>query len=214
MSFRLFGYWRSSSAYRVRIVLHHKKIPFENVPIHLLEGQQSTESFRSKNPMEQLPVLEHTVDGIRRELSQSVAIAEYLEMLFPNPSLYPEDPWDRALVREIVEIVNSGIQPLQNLRVQQEMTKDGLDAKAWSRGHVQRGLEALEAKVASGAGQFALRDELTMADAVIVPQLYSARRLNVDTSALPTLLRIEESCRTLEAFMEAHPDRQPDAVSS
>ena len=207
------GYWRSSCTWRVRIALEWKGLPFETVPVHLLRdgGEQHASGHAAQNPMEQVPVL--LVDG--RPLSQSLAILEYLEEVAPEPPLLPRDPIARARARQLAEVVNSGIQPLQNLAVMQMLMRDhGLDreaTQAWSRHWIDRGFAALERLVAAGGGPYAAGDQVTVADVCLVPQLYNARRFEMDLAPFPALLRVEEALLRHDAFRVSHPDRQPDA---
>jgi maleylpyruvate isomerase len=205
---RLHSYWRSSSAWRVRIALGLKGLPYELVPVHLVRdgGQQHGAAFREKNPMGQVPVLE--VDGI--VLTQSMAILEYLEETRPAPPLLPRDPAPRARVRQLAEIVNSGIQPLQNMHVQQVVRAAGADPLPLVRRFIEEGLVALEALARTTAGAFLVGDAPTFADVLLVPQLYSARRNAVELAPYPTLLRAEAACAALPAFAAAHADAQPD----
>ncbi|HLV66613.1 MAG TPA: maleylacetoacetate isomerase [Polyangiaceae bacterium] len=207
---KLYGYYRSSCSYRVRIVLNLKGIEVEHVPVHLVRGggEQFAPDFVAKNPMAQVPLLE--LDSGER-LAQSVAIVEYLEETVPTPPLLPREPIARARVRALVEMVNSGIQPLQNTRVLGELTNRGVDPGEWGRLFVRLGLEAIERTAAASAGQFLVGDALTLADVYLVPQLYNGRRFGVDLSLFPTLLRVEAACLALPAFDRARPERQPDA---
>jgi len=207
---KLYGYYRSSCSYRVRIVLNLKGIEVEHVPVHLVRGggEQFAPDFVAKNPMAQVPLLE--LDSGER-LAQSVAIVEYLEETVPTPPLLPHEPIARARVRALVEMVNSGIQPLQNTRVLGELTNRGVDPGEWGRLFVRLGLEAIERTAAASAGQFLVGDALTLADVYLVPQLYNGRRFGVDLSPFPTLLRVEAACLALPAFDRARPERQPDA---
>lgn len=207
---KLYGYYRSSCSYRVRIVLNLKGIEVEHVPVHLVRGggEQFAPEFVTKNPMAQVPLLE--LDSGER-LAQSVAIVEYLEETVPTPPLLPREPIARARVRALVEMVNSGIQPLQNTRVLGELTNRGVDPGEWGRLFVRLGLEAIERTAAASAGQFLVGDALTLADVYLVPQLYNGRRFGVDLSLFPTLLRVEAACLALPAFDRARPERQPDA---
>ncbi|NMO20679.1 maleylacetoacetate isomerase [Pyxidicoccus fallax] len=213
---RLHSYWRSSASWRVRVGLHFKGLPFEYVAVHLLKdgGQHHSEAYRALNPMRTLPTLEWTEeDGSQRRLSQSLAILEYLEARFPAPALLPKDTYLQAKARMLAEMVNSGIQPLQNLSVMQRIKSElKADDKAWSAYWNARGLEALEAAVKPLAGRYSVGDEVSFADICLVPQLYGARRFGVDLTPYPTLLRIEAACNELPAFQAAHPDRQPDAA--
>ncbi|QDE71209.1 maleylacetoacetate isomerase [Myxococcus xanthus] len=213
---RLYSYWRSSASWRVRIGLHLKGLKFDYVPVHLVKdgGEQNSAAYRAVNPMRTLPTLEWTeADGSVRRLSQSLPVLEYLDERFPAPALLPADAFLRAKSRMLAEMVNSGIQPLQNLSVMQHV-KQALDAddKAWSAYWNTRGLEALEAAVQSTVGRFCVGDAVSLADVCLVPQLYGARRFGVDLSPYPTLLRIEAECQALPAFQAAQADRQPDAV--
>lgn len=207
---KLYGYWRSSATYRVRIVLNYKKIAYEYKPVHLLRdgGEQHQSSYVSVNPMEQVPSLD--VGGL--VLGQSVAIVEYLEEKYPEPRLYPDDLMLRARTREVVEMVNSGIQPLQNLRVTQQLKELGIDPGEWTRGAIHRGFQALESRLGTLAGQCAVGDTVTMADVFLVPQVYAARRYQVDIGAYPTLDRVVKQALQRPEFEAAHPDRQSDAV--
>lgn len=206
---RLYSYWRSSCSYRVRIALAWKGIEHEIVPVHLARGEQNDETFRAKSPSRQVPLL---VTDEGDELAQSIAILEYLEERFPSPPLLPSGAAPRARARQLAEIVNSGIQPLQNLFVTQELERQGVDASAWSVLHIRRGLEAYEAVARTTAGRFSIGDAPTLADACLVPQLYNARRYHIDVKAdFPLLARIDAECAALPAFAGAHPDRQPDA---
>ncbi|MFO0553706.1 MAG: maleylacetoacetate isomerase [Polyangiaceae bacterium] len=210
----LYGYWRSSSSYRVRIGLHLKGVAFEQRPVHLLKdgGEHKTESFRALNPMAQVPVLAVTSEGGEVEhLVQSVAILEYLEEAYPTPQLLPTSALERARVRAAVEIVNSGIQPLQNLSVLGEVKRLGGDATDFARRANEHGLHALERLANTMNKPYLAGDAITLADVFLVPQLYSARRFGVDLEKLPRLLEIEARLAAHQAFAAAHPDQQPDA---
>ncbi len=213
---KLFGYWRSSSAWRVRIALAFKNVDYEYVAVHLRNGEQKAGKFSKRNAFAQVPVLEIEERGVRRTLTQSVAILEYLEERFADPPLLPPDPLARARVRQLTEMVNSGTQPLQNLSVMAHLTSiaPGADPKAWSRHFITRGLAALEATARDDAGRHLVGDSVTFADVVLVPQMYNARRFDVDLEPFETLLRAEAECETLPAFMRSHPKNQPDAEES
>lgn len=208
--YTLFGYWRSSSSYRVRIVLNLKGLDHTQRPVHLIAdgGQHNTPEFGQKSPLHQLPVLE-LPDG--RLLTQSVAIVEYLEAVHPAPPLYPTDPWALARVREVVEMINSGIQPLQNLRVLRSLKAAGIDPAAWCREVIGRGLAGVEARLAELAGRHAVGDAVGIVEAVLVPQLYAARRFGLDLEPFPVVRRVEAAVDGHPAFRAAHPDQQPDA---
>ena len=209
----LFDYWRSSSGWRVRTALHFKGIPFERRVINLSPnaGEQHTPEFRALNPSGQVPVL--IPDEGARPIAQSMAILAYLEERFPTPPLLPplDDPWLRARARQLAEIVNSGIQPYQNLAGLTRLKELGVDANAWARECNARGLAALEAASQETEGRFLVGDAPSIADLYLIPQLYSARRWSVDLAPYPTLLRVEATCASLPAFAAAHADAQTDA---
>ena len=215
-SLRLHGYWRSSCSWRVRIALNLKGLAYEYVPVHLLQdgGQQNTEGYRAKNPMRTVPVLElKDASGQPQYLSQSLAILEFLEEKHPSPALLPTDAFARARVRMLAEMINSGIQPLQNLSVMQHVKGVlGQDDKAWSAHWISRGLTALQQSLGASAGRYCVGDSVTFADVCLVPQLFASRRFGVDVAAYPLLARIEAACEQLPAFQAAHASRQPDAV--
>jgi maleylpyruvate isomerase len=210
--FLLYSYFRSSSAWRVRIALAWKKVPFEIVPVHLARagGEQHSPAFAARNALEQVPVLEVSDATGEFLLTQSLAILEYLEERFPEPPLLPKEPELRARARQLAEIVNSGIQPIQNLGFQKIMKAAGADPAPIVSAQIARGLTALEGIAKTTAGRFLVRDGVTFADTFLVPQLYAARRCGVDVQKFPTLLRVEAECLALPAFQAADPNVQPD----
>ena len=211
---KLYNYFRSSAAYRVRIALNLKGLPFDYAPIHLVKGEQHAEAYRALNRQELVPTL---TDGAT-VVTQSLAIIEYLDERHPEPPLLPSTPAGRARVRAIALAIACDIHPLNNLRVLRYLTRTlGIaeEAKdAWYRHWIETGLAALEAQLAAepATGTFCHGDAPTMADICLVPQLANARRTNVPLEPYPTLTRIEASCRALDAFGRAAPDRQPDAA--
>jgi maleylpyruvate isomerase len=210
----LHGFWRSSATWRVRIGLEVKGLAYEVRPVHLRRaggGDQHRPEFREKNPMEQVPVLEVEDEGRTLRLTQSLAILEYLDERWPDPPLLPKTRELRARARQIAEIINSGIQPLQNTGVQQHVKELGLDDAAWVRRWVEKGMAALESVVAQTAGQYAVGDVLSIADVCIVPQTEFSKRFGIDPSVYPALARVAAACGALEPFRRAHADRQPDA---
>jgi maleylpyruvate isomerase len=210
---KLYSYWRSSCAWRVRIALHLKGVDYEYVPVHLTRdgGAQNTSEYREKNPLRTVPLLEWEEGGKVQRLSQSVAILTFLEARYPSPALWPADPLLRAQAWMLAEITNSGIQPLQNLAVTQKVQELGGDGSAWARHWNERGLGALEAWAKPLAGKYLLGDSVTVADVFLVPQLYGARRFGTDLAPFPTLTRVEAACAALDAFARARPERQPDS---
>jgi maleylpyruvate isomerase len=212
----LHGYWRSSASWRVRIALHYKAIPFTTVPVHLLQhgGEQYSAEYGALNPMHQVPLLSFS-DGHSAPLhiGQSLAIIELLDELVPLPALLPADPIERARVRQLAEIVNSGIQPLQNIGVLRRLKSEfGVDNhNAWCQHWIKKGLTAYAAIAATTHGRFSVGDAPSMADVCLVPQLYNARRFNVPLDDLTLLTDIEAACNQLPAFQASLPGAQPDA---
>jgi maleylacetoacetate isomerase len=220
MSLKLYTYFRSSAAYRVRIALNLKGLDVDMVPIHLLRkgGEQLSEAYRSINPEALVPALvDDNDDEGTQVLTQSIAIMEYLDEMYSEPPLLPSAPLDRAYVRGIALSIACDIHPINNLRVLRYLVRElgaSEDAKnAWYRHWCENGLTAIEKRISADgrAGKFCLGDTPTMADCCLVPQLANARRVDTDLSRMPTLLRIAENCAQLDAFTRAEPARQPDA---
>jgi maleylacetoacetate isomerase len=207
---RLYGYFRSSSAWRLRLALGLKGLSYEYVPVNLLAGEQDSDWYGAINPSHAVPTL--VIDG--HTLSESLPIMEYLEETRPSPPLLPADPFRRAKARQIAETVNSGIQPLQNAKVLARIEKGlGLGEHgrvAWARHWVSTGLDALEAIVAPVAGSCCVGDAPTMADVLLVPQLGNARRFQLDVARWPTLDRIDRHLAAHPVFVAALPGNQPD----
>lgn len=213
MKLVLHNYWRSSASHRVRIGLELKELAYDYVVVNLLHAQQHAEAYRARNPMGQVPTLEITEDdGTVRAIAQSLPILEYLEERFPERPILPKDLFLRARTRELAEIINSGIQPLQNLSTTKAVKAFGGDEVVWPKSFIANGLIAFERVARDTAGKFCVGDTPTIADCCLVPQLASARRFGVDISKHDLLLGIEERCLALPAFQNAAPDRQPDAV--
>lgn len=210
---RLYGYFRSSAAYRVRIALNLKGLEAEQTAVHLL-SKEALPAFRAEhNPQGLVPALD-SGDGF---LVQSIAIIEYLEERYPDPPLLPQGFASRAYVRAASQLIASDIHPLANLRVLRYLKnalgqeQDAIDA--WYRHWVEDGFARLEAfVVAEGrSGRYMFGDSPTIADCCLVPQMFNARRLNCDITPFPTLVAIDARCAELDAFRRAHPSAQPDA---
>lgn len=210
---RLYNYFRSSTSYRVRIALNLKKIPFEYFPIHLLNngGEQNTTAYRDLNPIGGVPTLKHG----NKIISQSMAILEYLEEVFPNTeSLLPQDPFLKAKIRQFCENINADIHPLQNLKLMQYLeskhnyTQE--DKNLWCQKWIQQGLDACEKLILPFAKNYCFGEQLTIADVILIPQLFSAERFKVNLLDFPLLFKIQENCIHLSAFKMAHPYRQID----
>jgi maleylacetoacetate isomerase len=212
---KLYTYFRSSAAYRVRIALNLKGIKAALAPVHLVKdgGEQFTAAYGEKNPQNLVPLLEH--DDMC--LSQSLAIIEYLEETHPLHPLLPGDPRSRARVRALSQVIACDIHPIDNLRVLKYLgDKLGVSPEqknAWYRHWVTLGLEALERQIAHDprTGLFCHGDSPTMADCCLVPQLYNAQRFDCDPAPYPTLTAIAARCEALPAFIDARPENQPDA---
>lgn len=211
-SLKLYSYYRSSASYRVRIALHWKELEFEYVPVHLIRagGEQHTETYRKLNPMGHVPTLVHN----EFVLSESVAIIDYLDQVFPQKKLFPVEPQKRAKVLQIAETINSGIQPYQNQKLLVDFEKSyGWDQNKkteFMQKWVKRGLQSLEKILETTAGSFAFGGEITAADAFLVPQCFSAMRFGIELTQFPNLWRVFQNADRLPAFQKAHPKQQPD----
>lgn len=211
----LYSYWRSSAAYRVRIALNLKGLAHAIAPVHLVRdgGEQHAAGYRDLNPQGLVPTLQHG----QRLVRQSLAIIEYLDESFPDLPLLPATARERAHVRALAQLIACDVHPLGNLRVLQQLEKDfgasPAQREAWNRHWMALGLEAFESLLAASAstGAFCAGESPGLADCVLVPQLYNARRFGLDLTAYPTLSAIEARCRGLEAFQRAAPEAQPDA---
>lgn len=212
---KLYGYFRSSASYRLRIALALKSIPHENAYIHLLRngGEQLAAEFRQLNPQALVPILED--DGTL--LIQSMAIIEYLEETHPQPPILPKTPAERARVRALAQVIACEIHPLNNLRVLKYLTKEMNQPEEarnqWYHHWVALGLGALEALLAGHpqTGRFCHGDTPTLADICLVPQIFNAQRLKCPLDGYPTVMRIFGECMTLPAFDSTQPMKQADA---
>ena len=211
----LFDYFRSSAAYRVRIALNLKGLSAVPRFVHLRRngGEQHGEAYKNVNPQELVPTLVH--DG--RTIGQSLAILEYLDEIVPEPPLLPATPWERARVRQLALAIVCDIHPLNNLRVlqylKQALSIDEAARTAWQRHWITKGFAALENLLARDAatGRFCHGDTAGLADICLIPQMANARRIEMNLSSYPTLLRIEEEALALPAFARARPENQSDA---
>ncbi len=214
---KLYGYWRSTAAYRVRIALHYKSIDFENISVHLVKdgGEQHAAEYRELNPQGLVPTL---VDGDNR-INQSLAILEYLEDMFPRNALLPSEPARKAQVRAVCQMIACDIHPLNNLRVLQYLTNewnlDVQDKDAWYAHWIHQGFSALEKQLKAYAadGDYCFGEKVTLADLCLIPQIYNANRFNVLLDDYPRLQAINEACLQHPAFQKALPENQPDATA-
>ena len=209
---KLYTYFRSSAAFRVRIALNLKGLKYEPVFVHLAKGEHRQPQYAAVNPQALLPTLQLD-DGTR--LTQSLAIIEWLEEKHPTPPLLPKESTARARVRSLSYQVASEIHPLNNLRVLQHLkralnqTQEQIDT--WYRYWIADGLTKLEAELAVSSGKFCHGDSPSMADCCLVPQIFNAKRYNSDLAPYPTTMRVFENCMKVEAFDRAQPSKQPDA---
>ncbi len=213
---RLYSYWRSSAAYRVRIGLNLKGLDYETAPVHLVRdgGEQHRPEYAAMNPQRLVPTLMHG----ERVIRQSLAILEYLDEAWPSPPLLPMTARDRARVRGMAQMIASDIHPLNNLRVLRYLEDAWRISQSrrdeWVRHWISEGFSALEALLEGdpATGVFCHGQAPGLADCCLVPQVFNARRFKVDMTSFPTISRIEAACLELPAFIDARPDRQPDAV--
>jgi len=211
---KLYGYFRSSAAFRVRIALNLKGLAYDQEPIHLRKNIQSSPDYLKLNPQGLVPAL--IDDG--QILSQSLAIIEYLEETHPSPALLPRDPAGRARVRSLAQAIACDIHPIDNLRVLRflgkEMGKSEKEVETWFNHWIKLGFDGIEETLAHDgkAGAFCHGDAPTMADTCLVPQVFNAKRYpSFDLKPYPTIMRIFDACMKLPAFAAAVPEKQPDA---
>ena len=209
---KLYTYFRSSAAFRVRIALNLKGIAYEPMFVHLAKGEHRAPAYTKVNPQALLPTLELD-DGTR--IHQSLAIIEYLDETHPAKPLVPEDALGKARVRSLSYLIASEIHPLNNLRVLQHLKRalgqSEDQVNAWYRHWIADGLAKLEAELASNKGRFCHGEAPTMADCCLVPQIFNAKRYNCELAAYPKTTRVFDACMKLEAFDRAQPSKQPDA---
>jgi maleylacetoacetate isomerase len=213
MKLRLYHYWRSSSSWRVRWALELKKFQYESVAVNLLDDETDRPEHRGRNPMGYVPVLEFLdlpddAPLSRRYLTESVAIVEWAEERKPVPSLLSESAEERAHIRRLVEIVNSGIQPLQNPPVFGAVSRDDEERKQWCQRWIRQGMKAYAEWIQGSSGKFSVGNEITMADLYLIPQCYAALRFEIDLEKeFPTLAKIYAHALETESCKASHPDR-------
>jgi len=209
---KLFGYWRSSATYRVRIALALKGLDYDDQPVNLLKGEQRKSAYLAMNPHGLVPALETEGGAI---ITQSLAIMEYLEEAHGAPSILPNDRASRAHARAIAATLACEAQPFMNLRIQnylkEELALDGEAVAAWLERWPGGAMAAIETMVRETAGDYCVGDAPTIADCCLVPQIYGALRFGVDVSGFKRLNEIYERCEAQPAFQKAHPDNQHDS---
>lgn len=210
---KFYDFFRSSAAYRVRIALNIKGLTPERVVVSLPQGDMKSDWYSAVNPQQLVPAIE--VDGVT--VMQSMAILEYLEEVYPDPPLLPADPLSRGRVRAMAQMIACEIHPLNNLRVINYLADPlGVDAgqrQTWYAHWLGKGFAALEELLSrdGGAGAYCHGDQVTLADVLLVPQVFNARRFEVDLTPYPTITRIDAALTALQPFADAAPARQPDA---
>ena len=211
---KLYTFFRSSASFRVRIALNHKGLKYEHAGVSLPKGEHLEAGYKSVNAQGLVPALE---DG-GRLLTQSLAIIEYLDEAHPGPKLLPVAPLDRAYVRAFSQIIACEIHPLNNLRVRKYVGKtyklDEEGVNTWYRHWIAEGFQMMEAFLAQERkhGKYCYRDQVTMADCCLVPQVFNAILYKCDLKPYPTVTRIHDACMELDTFVLAQPSNQPDAT--
>ena len=215
MSLKLYGYWRSSATYRVRIAMNLKGLDYEYVPVHLVKegGEQTHEVFKRLNPAQLVPAL--VDDDEDFVLNQSLSIIEYLDEKYPDTCcLIPEHALERARVRGLAHDIAMEMQPLGNLRVlnalRDDFNADDEDIAAWVRKWSEKGFQAIERRLQTQAGKYCFDFNVTMADVCLVPQVCIAKRFKLDMTPFPLISKIVDNCLALDAFEKARPENQPD----
>ncbi|WP_436897346.1 maleylacetoacetate isomerase [Acinetobacter gyllenbergii] len=207
---KLYSYFRSSAAYRVRIALNLKALPYETEAVHLVKNEQQLASYRALNPSQLVPtLLDHD-----QTFTQSLSILEYLEERYPAKALLPKDLIERAKVRAFAQSIACDIHPINNLRVlkylQNDLAISNEQKTLWYRHWILEGFHSLEMQLQHSNGQFCFGSQPTFADCCLIPQVYNAKRFKIDLSAFPKIESIYQHCLTLPAFLNATPEQQPD----
>jgi maleylacetoacetate isomerase len=207
---RLYTYFRSSAAYRVRIALNLKGVAYESVPVNLLKGEHQGDGYLAVNPHGRVPSLQ-IGNAI---LTQSPAILEYLDEVHPEPPLLPMGALERARVRAVASLIACDVHPINNLAVlrylKHRLAHEQADVDAWYAHWIREGFSAVEGMIAPGP--FAFGRRVTLADVYLIPQVYNARRFNIPLDAFPKIAAVEAACAAEKAFQDAAPERQPDAA--
>lgn len=207
---KLFGYYRSTAAYRVRIALNYKSLQYEHVGVNLLQGEQHCAAYLTLNPQGLVPILQMS-DGT--QIAQSTAILEWLEEVYPNPALYPDNSLARATVRALTNTIACDIHPLNNLRVLKylvdDLNVDEAQKIKWYQHWIALGFTGIEGQLTDTS--YCLGDDVSMADIYLIPQVYNALRFKQDMTDFPKIMSIYRNCNEIQAFKDAAPEAQPDA---
>ena len=210
---KLYSYFRSSAAFRLRIGLNLKGLDYDYLPVNLLQGEQKSDPYMNLNPQGLVPALEMPDGNV---LGQSIALLEWLEETSPEPPLLPGDPVERARVRSVVNNIACDIHPICNMAVtnylKENLDADDDDVLAWFTTWMHRGFSATEQVLEANASQFSFGDKPCLADVVLVPQVYNARRFKVPLDDFPHILRVVDTCNAQPAFAAAAPEAQPDST--
>lgn len=205
---KLYSYFRSSAAYRVRIALNLKQLDYDLLPVNLLQSEQTSEAYRQINAQGLVPALEDN----GQILTQSLAMLEWLEEICPEPSLLPGTPWEKAQIRSQAYAVSCDIHPVNNLRIlkylQGELGVDDQTKERWYHHWIETGFDALEAQLE--ASPYCVGSTPTLADVCLIPQVYNALRFKVPMEKYPKILSVYEHCNQSDAFLKASPEQQPD----
>lgn len=208
---KLYSYWRSTTSYRVRAVLNLKKVEYEIIPVDLLAGDQKSSEYTDLNPGAGVPTLVLDDGSV---LTQSMVILEYIDTVWPEPRLIPQDPMERARHMAAAHSIALDVHPVNNLRVARQLKErfeaDDQDVRSWMQNWMQDGFRAIEALLSDNK-TFAFGDQISITDICITAQAYNAHRWGVDLDAYPKIKRIEEQCLTVPEVLAAHPDNQPEA---
>ncbi len=208
---QLLSYYRSSAAYRVRIALNLKGLSYDYLPVNLLDSEQKSQEYMGMNPQGLVPAIV-TDDG--DVIAQSVAIMEWLEESHPTPALLPQDALKRAQVRSLVSNISCDVHPILNMAItnylKSQLDADEAQVFEWYCTWIDRGFHAVERTLAKHSQAFCFGNQPTLADCVLVPQVYNADRFEIPMDSYPAIRRVADHCNSLDAFQAAHPSRQPD----
>jgi maleylacetoacetate isomerase len=206
MNFRLFHYWRSTSSWRIRWVLTEKNIPCEFIHVDLLKNEQKTTEHLKRNPLGMVPAFEVNKEGKSQFMIESLAVCEWLDESYPEPALLPKESLERERVRELCQIIGCSTQPLQNYGVLKVLSEDSQERKSWASHWIQNGLGAYEKLCQKQAGEYSYKDNFSLADICLIPQVYNAQRFEVNLSPYPKIQEIVERVKGLESYKKSRPE--------